>query len=263
MPRRIPTPEDFPSNMTLSIVPPPLSSSASSVLPPNVLLLLHGFGDTNVSFASIARSMALPETLCISIRAPMPLPFGLGSPSADGSFHWGDDVLLDPSKPDGGVDIEGAGYKRAVRILANEVIQQTLVGKCGYERRDILILGMGQGGTVGLGVARCLDDEPMPNSELGGVISLGGAMPVEWKLKPGGRKSKTALLVTHGKSSSVVTTAKESEIREAFEFVSVHQWNRRGDGMATNREEMLPIMKFLAGRLRSRAGVPKGAVEMS
>ncbi len=34
------------------------------------------------------------------------------------------------------------------------------------------------------------------------------------------------------------------------------------DSMPRSREEMLPIMRFFARRLRSRGGVPEGAVEV-
>jgi predicted esterase len=44
---RLPIKADFPSSLTLDIVPP---SSGSAV---NILILLHGLGDTNASFITL------------------------------------------------------------------------------------------------------------------------------------------------------------------------------------------------------------------
>ena len=44
--------------------------------------------------------------------------------------------------------------------------------------------------------------------------------------------------------------------------VEYHKWDRAGDGMPRNRDEMLPIMRFFARRLRSRKGVPEGSIEV-
>lgn len=90
---RLPTKSDFPSNLTLDIVPP------STGQPLNILILLHGLGDTQSSFTSLAKNLNLPETACISLRGPNPIP-PLFTGSDSPSFHWGDDVsaafLLQP-----------------------------------------------------------------------------------------------------------------------------------------------------------------------
>lgn len=72
MPRQ-PKTSDFRPHLQLSIIPPPAESS-----PVNILILLHGLGDTNESFTQLAKQLALPETVCISTQAPSPLPFDLG-----------------------------------------------------------------------------------------------------------------------------------------------------------------------------------------
>lgn len=40
--------------------------------PANLLIFLHGMGDTKASFANLARSMKWPETATISLQAPLP-----------------------------------------------------------------------------------------------------------------------------------------------------------------------------------------------
>ncbi|CAM9610239.1 unnamed protein product, partial [Phaeothamnion confervicola] len=44
----------------------------------NLLILLHGLGDTHENFANLARKMALPQTATLALRAPITLPFELG-----------------------------------------------------------------------------------------------------------------------------------------------------------------------------------------
>ncbi len=86
--------------------------------------------------------MRLPETACLSVRGTAPL-LDLGG------FHWGDDILFDSSS--GGIDAD-AGFKKSTELLKT-VITDTLVAKCGYTLREIVLLGFGQGGMAALNVA--------------------------------------------------------------------------------------------------------------
>jgi hypothetical protein len=54
-----------------------------------------------------------------------------------------------------------------------------------------------------------------------------------------------------------------SKLKDVFKYVEVKDWKRNGDGMMSNREEMMPIMQFFARRLLSRRGVPAGSVELN
>lgn len=234
--------------------------------------------------------MSLPETVCISLRAPTPLPFDLGHPSpvpstgansssSAAAFHWGDDIVFDPAKHDAGIDVEACGYGHAVRCV-REVLG--VLGSCGYGGRNVIVLGFGQGGSVGLAVARdtaaAAEEKEQEDAqtgesadvnvgnELGGVISLGGALPDEYRISVQKNKSKdkakTPILVCHGRSGSTITVSKAREIKDAFENTQIVQWERAGDGVARNREEMMPIMQFFGRRLRSRAGVTDDAMEV-
>jgi hypothetical protein len=63
--------------------------------------------------------------------------------------------------------------------------------------------------------------------------------------------------------NSVVTNEAELRAKNVFENVKVVRWRgRSGNGMMEKSDEVKPIMEFLAKRLKSRAGVPKGAVEI-
>ncbi|PWY96394.1 hypothetical protein BO94DRAFT_619529 [Aspergillus sclerotioniger CBS 115572] len=257
-----PNPNHHPS---LPQTPSPNTTSNPS---PNVLLLLHPTGDTSTNLTPLAVALNLPETTTITLQAPTPLPFDLGG------FHWGDDITF---SPDGGLDMD-AGFSRSVKVI-HEVIRDVLVRKCGYKVRDVVIWGLGQGGMVGLEVARVLalkgvdgGDKDKDDGErcLGGVVSIGAPVGLD-----GGRsgsssgggvgKSKTPVLIAAGKEGdgTAVTAAGVRRTQEWFEFVEVVRYKRKGDGMPRNREEMTPIMAFLARRLRSYKGVPEGSVEIS
>ncbi|THZ82836.1 alpha/beta-hydrolase [Aureobasidium pullulans] len=240
--KRLPTTSDFPSSWTLTVSPPP-----SSQRPTNILILLHGLGDAHLPFAQLGTQMNLPETACISIKAPEPLPFEASS------FHWGDDVIFDNTV--GTIDPDG-GFKKVVPRLVKEIIEDTLIKKCGYQPRELMLFGFGQGGMVVLSIAVSME------KELGGVISVGGPLPSEAvaSLSP---KRKTPILVCSGSDSPWVTSSAENKLKAVFESVQFNRYRRSGDTMPKRRDEMYPIMQFFARRLKSSAGVPEGSVELS
>ncbi|KAF2826667.1 phospholipase/Carboxylesteras-like protein [Ophiobolus disseminans] len=244
MPGRLPKKDDFQSGVTLSITAPP-----STQPPTNILILLHGLGDTNASFTKLGQQLNLPETVCIAVQAPNGMLLDIGG------FNWGDDIVVDQSTGD--IDMD-TGFKAAMRMLLERVIREGLIDKCGYKAREIMILGFAQGGMAGLQAAAEFD-----NNELGGVISIGGGLSHSLPLKALSKKSKTPVLVCRASKNSKVTDGAVSKLKDAFEHIEVKDWKRSGDGMMSNREEMLPIMQFFARRLLSRRGVPAGSVELT
>jgi predicted esterase len=184
----------------------------------------------------------------VALRAPTPLPFDLGG------FHWGDDVAFDRA---GETVLADAGFERATRLLRDEVVERALVAGCGYAARNVLVLGFGQGGQAALALALAL------GTELGGVVSVGGAIPDGSVVDVSGGKVGTPVIVCKGRWRSAVDEDAVERLRETFAFVEVVEWQKEGDGMPANREEMLPIMRFFARRLQSRKGVPEGSVEIT
>jgi predicted esterase len=244
---RLPTKSDFPSHIQLEIIPPPKNQA-----PVNILFLLHGLGDNEIPFANLGRQLNLPYTACISIRAPSPVP-ALFTGSDAPSFHWGDDIIFDQST--GEIDLD-SGFSKSTAVIWDEVINGVLIEKCNYQTRDVMILGFGQGGMVGLHLAAL-----KPEMELGGVICIGGRLP----LSPPSTstKARTPVVVLGGSRSTKVTRSAVDVLKARFVDVEYVKWAKQGDSMPANREEMIPIMRFFARRLKSRAGVPEGAVELS
>ncbi|KAI9828324.1 MAG: hypothetical protein M1832_002752 [Thelocarpon impressellum] len=246
MPGRLPRRSDFPSSVILSVTPPPAPHC-----PASVLILLHGLGDTLAPFTRLAQQLALPETACIALQGPAPLPFDL-----DG-FRWGDDMLFDEAT--GEMDLD-TGFEDALRIVERDVIAKGLVENCGFRRREIVLMGYGQGAMAALAVAAA---DPSAE-ELGGVISIAGPLPASaGRSYSRARKPKTPVLLLGGRTKTRITAAHVETVESVFEYVDYRRWDRPGDGMPSSRAEMLPIMQFLARRLRSQSGVPDGSVEMT
>lgn len=242
---RLPESSDFPSSLTYTLTP---SKTPPSKASQNLLILIHGLGDTHLPFAALGSNLNLPETACLAIRGPIPLPFEITG------FHWGDDIIFDQST--GGLDSD-SGFKKTRKLL-REVVEKTLVTKCGWDTRKIFFLGFGQGGMVALDVAVGAKD-----TEYGGVISIGGALPSDSENIVEGRRSKTPVLLLGAAKNSAIDMAAEKNVRGAFEFVQVVKWAAMdGDGMMRTRDEARPIMEFFGRRLGSRVGVPEGAVEL-
>ena len=155
-----------------------------------------------------------------------------------------------------------AGFTKSPVILAKDLVRGVLVQKCGYRPREILVLGFGQGGMAGLSLARELGKagEGVDGEPLAGVISIGAPYPLSGSRA--GSKNRTPVLLVSGRDSIVVSDEAVRRTKQVFEFVEVSRYARKGDGMPSNRDEMLPVMQFFARRLRSRQGVPEGSVEL-
>jgi predicted esterase len=210
---------------------------------------LHGLGDTNASFTKLGQQLNLPETACIAVQAPNALILDVGG------YQWGDDLVMDQSN--GELDMD-TGFKAATRLILDRVIREGLINKCGYKAREIMIFGFAQGGMAGLQAAAEFE-----GSELGGVVSIGSGVSQSLPLKALDKKSKTPVLVCRATRNSKVTDSAVSKLKDVFDHVEVKDWKRNGDGMMSNREEMMPIMQFFARRLLSRRGVPSSSVELT
>jgi predicted esterase len=137
-----------------------------------------------------------------------------------------------------------------------DVIKRTLREKCGFALRDVVLFGFGQGG---MAAVKCAVE--MGEEEMGGVVSIGGKIPSDVKILA--KKIRTPVIVCKGNRKSGVSNEDVDRLKEVFDFVEVKEWAKTGDGMPSSKEEMMPIMQFLARRLRSMRGIPKGSVEIT
>lgn len=195
---------------------------------------------------NFAKSLNLPGVMAISVRGPSPLPpVVLGLPLGEGPtrhWHWGDDLSLLAGELE-----TDPGFEKARGLVLEKLIGDVLVGTCGWERRDVMLFGFGQGGGFALGLARWVGEEGFK-----GVVSVGGALPGSMIPTGKGKKAKTPVLVCRGRESEVVDDEAEEVLRREFEEVKVASWKRAEDGMPKDRDEVLPMMQFFAERLRAR-----------
>ncbi|KAI3323289.1 alpha/beta-hydrolase [Xylariaceae sp. AK1471] len=263
MPTRIPKPEDFAHlkpSLQVSLVFPEVPETTTSIL-----ILFHGLGDSEASFAAFAKNMNLPGVLAISVRGISPLPpamLGLPDDDAGGPtkhFHWGDDLTLSPTS--GELDPD-PGFSKAEQLVGEKLIQETLVGICGWETNDILLFGFGQGGSLALGLSSRLrnservvdvtEGERSVGTAFKGVVSIGGQLPSSMIPTLSARaKARTPVLVCHGRNSESLDSDAIEVLKNEFVDVREVKWRKADDGMPENREEMLPIMQFFAERLRA------------
>ncbi|KAK2603712.1 hypothetical protein QQS21_004088 [Conoideocrella luteorostrata] len=253
MPPRIPTQTDF------SSLPPMLHTALHFPQPPEsttaLLILFHGLGDSEAPFATFARSMSLPGVLAISVRGTSPLPQSLLDSPIPGDqvhCHWGDDIVLDERT--GELDPD-PGFAKASRLVMEKLVGEVLIDRCGWEMEDILFFGFGQGGSLGLGLGARLGSERVVDVSGGaseqaqtfkGVVSVGGGLPLSMVSSRSGRERRdTHVLLCQ------VDEDKEEAVKREFKNVSVVRWKRKEVAMPRDRDEMFPIMKFFADRLKS------------
>src|SRR5437763_16646254 len=115
-PSKLPKSSDFPPSLHAVL--------HSAPKPTNAVLFLPGLGDTCQNFSSFARALNLPETLCITLQGPTPLPLPLPE-----GFHWGDDLLVDQRSGD--LDLD-AGFIKSIQLVTPEVIEHLVLSTCGF-----------------------------------------------------------------------------------------------------------------------------------
>ena len=200
----------------------------------NLLLLLHGLGDTPAPFARLGKTMALPETSALALQAPLPLPAGLDGFMWHESFDDEGDLL-----PPEACSLEDA--RASLRALL------ATLERCGWPTRRVFMLGYMQGGQVALDLALHL------GVRLGGVVSVCGHLAPEHLAPPLALSLQTPLLIVTGTRDDAMplTAARRS-------FDALRAYAGRGavvrlseiEGRAIGSEhEMRPVMEFFAEHL--------------
>ena len=208
----------------------------------NLLLLLHGLGDSPAPFSQLARRMALPDTSALALRAPLPLPLGLDGFMWHPSFD-DEGELLPPARPQ-----VLAPTRHALAALIE------LLERCGWPSHRIFLFGFSQGGTTAIDTmlhARC---------RLGGVVSVcGHLLPAQLPARRLTSEVRTALLVIAATRDQItpISDARRAfgELRAAMggEQEAVLREVPRGHGMVCSAAEMRLVMEFFAERLELHA----------
>lgn len=166
--------------------------------------------------------------------------------------------------------MDGGGLETARKVLMDVVVEEVLIGKCGYPRKNILFFGYGQGGMAALYAVAATPTSSSQSasgsqdisSSFGGIISIGACLPSSYSVPPSSFKNRTPTLILGGSRSSNVTQDKLKKIKALYQEVEYVKWSKSHDAMPACREELLPIMSFFGRKLKSVSGVPEGALEV-
>jgi len=124
----------------------------------NLLIMMHGLGDSHKPFAALAKTFGFPQTACLSIRAPFPLPLDLG-------HGWFDAIDIGA-----GGDYMKHGDVRRTSSLAKcldllDQLLEALISVGEWQPSEIFLFGFSQGGTVALEWALRRSTSWKPDSE--------------------------------------------------------------------------------------------------
>ncbi len=111
----------------------------------NLLLVLHGLGDTPAPFAQFARRLSLPQTCALALRAPLPLPLGLPGGMWHESFE-ADGNLIDGRRSRNGRGVERRRLDSLERETRSRLLRllELLTLRCGWEAHNIHVFGFAQ-----------------------------------------------------------------------------------------------------------------------
>ncbi|KZT65185.1 hypothetical protein DAEQUDRAFT_769041 [Daedalea quercina L-15889] len=230
-----------------SAIPVPFTYNPSDdATDENLLILLHGLGDTHEPFGKLGRQLKLPQTVTLALRAPQQIPF-----LYEQAFQWY--TSFDPL----GELVERPDPTPALELL--DRILAHLTKDCAWPPGRIHFFGFAQGGSVAAEVAlrwwraefeRQHQDEGYTVRPLGTIVSVSGPLmsyPTLSTLCP------TPVLLFH-RTPPAESALKASDIaafRKGFSrFIEVKKGTK--DGMPASKDEWEPIMRFWSERLGKR-----------
>ncbi|OAX36903.1 alpha/beta-hydrolase [Rhizopogon vinicolor AM-OR11-026] len=205
----------------------------------NLLILLHGLGDTNVPFARLGRSLKLPQTATLALLAPEVIPF-----LYEEAFQWY------PSFDQLGDLIERPNPTPALNLLKD--VLNHLTGECGWPPHRIHFFGFAQGGSVAaeaclqwwrreleLSSQSCATDKQTSVRPLGSLVTVSGPLLSYPTLS---KSCETPVLVFHRQHE--LKNGTLDAFRKGFSRVKDVECVGEGMPRASSREEWQPIMQF-------------------
>ncbi|TDL25536.1 hypothetical protein BD410DRAFT_813314 [Rickenella mellea] len=211
----------------------------------NLLIILHGLGDTHVPFAKLGRQLKLPQTATLALQGPQQIPY-----LYEESFQWY------PSFDPLGEMLERPDPTPALTLM--KAILDHLTSNCGWHPDHIHLFGFAQGGSVAAeaGIAwwrasmERSSSAPSPAPvALGSIVTIGGPLlsyPTLSKLCP----SPLLAFSRSAPGSPTLSASDMAAFRKGYE--SVRDVACAGEGMPRARDEWLPVMQFFSEKLARR-----------
>ncbi|KAF4318134.1 hypothetical protein G195_008515 [Phytophthora kernoviae 00238/432] len=219
----------------------------------NVLVFLHGHGDSHEPFARLGTQMALPQTAVVSLRAPLELPFGLG-------FTWMED--LDDQGDVIPSDVPHAQRSQSLQVARDYVwnFLRVLHNDYGWSYSRLFLFAFSQGACVAFHLAMTLPQDV----RLGGVVLVaGGAIAGPHSSATGDADAAaTPMLQITGAADTTYPTALAERSRREFKrrhtqkvaaelFTSVVR-PHKAHAMIDSRQDMQHVMFFFSKHLYLR-----------
>ena len=248
----------------------------------NLLIFLHGAGDSHVPFDSLGRQMKLPQTATLSLSASMKmkLPPSLKQQSSSSSSSF-----IELPFGLGHTWFEEMDYKLTGEVLTNDHPQRInslrhavisldiLLSSLTDENNEsswiperIFLFGFSSGACLAMELCRLWKQKRrMP---FGGCICIAGGIKTISSLTNNDSDTSTAakssqesqnqqftdvLIITGSKDTTF--TPKEAQKTKSYydaNKVKIHIQEGKGHGMIESRQEMQVVMKFLSKRLVRR-----------
>ncbi|KAL8280142.1 hypothetical protein RQP46_007472 [Phenoliferia psychrophenolica] len=251
--------ESLPSDEPARRQPPAFASlsfsySSAADRDTNLLILFHGLGDTKAPFASLAKSLNLPQTATLSLQGPQRVP--LLEEEAYQWWHSFDEL---------GELIPNPNPTPTLATLIAFLTHLTTPSPAGpgWPPSSIHLFGFAQGGSCAAQLALAWSLTPPPASrsashDLGSVVTVSAPLLSH---PTASYKSQTkALVVSHKGEERMIGIGS---YRKGFENVQEVSLGR-GEGMPRGRQEWEEIMRFWAANLGNRSAIEfeKGVYEV-
>lgn len=202
----------------------------------NILILLHGLGDTHKPFSNLGRQLKLPQTAILALRAPDQIPY-----LYEDAFQWYNSF-----------DLLGELVRYPNPTPALDLMKQVLrhlVDDCAWREDRVHLLGFAQGGSVAAEFG--LKSWKEQKGKLGSIVSVGGPLlsyPTVEELSP------TPLFVVHRASPAEPSLPRDAMVafRRAYQTVGDEKLDGRRSGMPSSKNEWEPIMRFWSEKLSKR-----------
>lgn len=211
----------------------------------NLLILLHGLGDTDGPFFNLGQSLqkTLPQTAVLTLQGPNGVPF------LDPGQHW----MWYPTFDQFGEMLTAPNPTPTVQNLT--ALLQHLVEKCGWPAKSIHMFGFGQGATVALEtLVSWAKTHPEPTEVLGSIVSVSGAFVSHPTLSA--PTSTPVLQMYRSRTDIGKDSSKWASFRKATAALQLHRLPLTADG---GDEAMLRgaewdgVMQFWAKFFRNRS----------
>ncbi|KAL6780805.1 hypothetical protein ACKKBG_A08535 [Auxenochlorella protothecoides x Auxenochlorella symbiontica] len=231
----------------------------------NLMLMLHGLGDSPEPYASLAQSLKIPQTDFLAIRGPLAVPFTENGRCWYDAFDADFEILTASS----------AGKQRiagleSVCTSLRALIVRHLFEKGAWHPSQCHVLGFSQGGTVALELTRLLE----PGLGLGSCVAVSAGLLPEWlhahskstevpRERSEQGEGVSRVMLTYDPCDHVVperevlATKAYLESRPGRYEVQARPFSGRGHKFWASREEGLAIVEFWSQALSWR---PPGSV---